>query len=142
MNFKRFRDFNTIELKPLTILTGPNSSGKSSVLESLVFLKQTFESTVTKDPFVFNDLISLGSFDRVLSDSVPTSDRTIRIAIDLDVSRVRSGIQEDLGYDARALRASFNITCPKSKSSAPPVATLASLDIALLLSSGDLAPAR
>lgn len=43
-NFKAFQDTGDIELKPITILAGPNSGGKSSVLQSLLLLKQTVEA--------------------------------------------------------------------------------------------------
>ncbi|NCC52726.1 MAG: hypothetical protein EOM20_16115 [Spartobacteria bacterium] len=35
-NVKAFSDLQTIPLKPITIIFGPNSSGKSSVLHSLL----------------------------------------------------------------------------------------------------------
>ncbi len=42
--FKAFKDTGHVELKPITVLAGPNSSGKSSILQSLLLLKQTLES--------------------------------------------------------------------------------------------------
>jgi predicted ATPase len=42
-NFKAFKTC-TLELAPLTILIGENSSGKSSLLQALLLLKQTLES--------------------------------------------------------------------------------------------------
>lgn len=38
--FKSFKDSGWIKLKPLTLLYGPNSSGKSTVLKALQFLKE------------------------------------------------------------------------------------------------------
>jgi len=43
-NFKAFKDTGDIELKPITVLAGPNSAGKSSILQSLLLLKQTLIS--------------------------------------------------------------------------------------------------
>lgn len=43
-NFKAFEDTGDIELKPLTVIAGPNSSGKSSILQSLLLLKQTLDA--------------------------------------------------------------------------------------------------
>jgi len=40
-NFRTFEDQTTLELAPITILTGPNSSGKSSVLKALLLLKES-----------------------------------------------------------------------------------------------------
>lgn len=52
-NFKAFQNTGDIELKPMTVIAGPNSSGKTSILQSLLLLKQTLES---KDPSVVLDL--------------------------------------------------------------------------------------
>ena len=43
-NFKAFQDTGYIELRPITVLAGPNSGGKSTILQSLLLLKQTLES--------------------------------------------------------------------------------------------------
>ena len=39
--FKSFEARTEIKLKPLTIILGRNSSGKSSLIQSLLLLKQT-----------------------------------------------------------------------------------------------------
>ena len=44
LNFKAFEDTGILELKPITVLAGPNSGGKSSILQSLLLLKQTLDS--------------------------------------------------------------------------------------------------
>ncbi len=46
-NFKSFSSTGNIELKPLTILSGVNSAGKSSIIQSLLLLKKTLESPPT-----------------------------------------------------------------------------------------------
>jgi predicted ATPase len=43
-NFKVFADTSEIQLQPLTLLSGINSAGKSSVIQALLLLKQTLES--------------------------------------------------------------------------------------------------
>ncbi|RLC46624.1 MAG: hypothetical protein DRH70_05070, partial [Candidatus Coatesbacteria bacterium] len=52
-NFKAFKDTGDIELKPMTVVAGPNSSGKTTILQSLLLLKQTLEN---KNPGVELDL--------------------------------------------------------------------------------------
>ncbi|MDC4694740.1 AAA family ATPase [Acinetobacter baumannii] len=42
-NFKSFQKLDNLEIKPLTILLGKNSCGKSSIIQSLLLLKQTLE---------------------------------------------------------------------------------------------------
>lgn len=41
--FKSIDQEKTIEIRPLTILAGANSSGKSSMMQPLLLLKQTLE---------------------------------------------------------------------------------------------------
>lgn len=41
---KGFQDPQTIEFAPITLLFGPNSAGKSSIIQSLLLLKQTAEA--------------------------------------------------------------------------------------------------
>jgi AAA15 family ATPase/GTPase len=43
-NFKSIWDEQQIELKPLTLLAGANSSGKSSIMQPILLLKQTIEA--------------------------------------------------------------------------------------------------
>jgi hypothetical protein len=79
-NFKSLPDTGTLEIRPLTFLVGPNSSGKSSVLQVLLMLKQTVESRDegnplrTNGPYVqlgrYQDLITGHDVDRRLSFSL------------------------------------------------------------------------
>ncbi len=64
-NFKSWKDSGEVELAPLTGFFGTNSSGKSSLLQMLLLLKQT----VGSDEVLFfgdsNSLVNLGSFGEV-----------------------------------------------------------------------------
>src|SRR5919205_44086 len=52
--FKSIRDQQSIEIRPLTILAGANSSGKSSIMQPLLLLKQTLEATYDPGPLLLN----------------------------------------------------------------------------------------
>ncbi|EKZ5661022.1 AAA family ATPase [Klebsiella aerogenes] len=53
-NYKAFEDFS-LDLKPLTILLGANSCGKSAILNSFLMLSQSIEtSSRTETPFRLN----------------------------------------------------------------------------------------
>lgn len=68
-NFKAFRYLEDIELKPLTLLVGANSSGKSSIFQSLLLLKQTLLSSSGTGALKFDgDWVKLGGFSSVISD--------------------------------------------------------------------------
>jgi predicted ATPase len=62
-NFKAFAGPETIPIRPLTLIFGPNSSGKSSIFQCLLMLKQTLESADTKTNLLIKgDLVDLGSY--------------------------------------------------------------------------------
>ncbi len=65
-NFKSWQDSDIVKLAPLTGFFGTNSSGKSSLLQMLLLLKQTIGS----DEVIFfgdeNSLVNLGNFREVI----------------------------------------------------------------------------
>jgi predicted ATPase len=70
-NFKAWSQPDPIPLKPVTMLLGTNSSGKSSLIQSLLLLKQTVQSPdrtihLNLGGDEVNDLFSFGDFDNVL----------------------------------------------------------------------------
>lgn len=70
-NFKAFGQRTIIPLAPITLIFGENSSGKSSILQSLNLLKQTRESRDVEAlllPRTDNGFVDLGSFQEMLFD--------------------------------------------------------------------------
>ena len=69
-NFKSWQDTGTLQFAPLTGLFGANSSGKTSILQVLLMLKQTAERPPDwNEPLYFGDeksLVNLGNFDAVI----------------------------------------------------------------------------
>lgn len=70
-NFKIWRSTGQIQLAPLTLVFGTNSSGKSSLIQSLLLLRQTVKSHDTNLDLNFgnpnsNDSVVLGQFSDVL----------------------------------------------------------------------------
>jgi predicted ATPase len=51
-NYRAFEDTDWITIKPLTILLGPNNSGKTSVISPLLMMSQTFSSLDAIAPMV------------------------------------------------------------------------------------------
>lgn len=52
--FKALREHARVDLRPLTLLAGANSSGKSSVMQPLLLLKQTLESSFDAGPLLLD----------------------------------------------------------------------------------------
>ena len=44
--YKSIRDETTIKIRPLTILAGANSSGKSSIMQPMLMMKQTLDADI------------------------------------------------------------------------------------------------
>lgn len=70
-NFKAWSRSEPIELKPVTMLLGTNSSGKSSLIQSLLLLKQTVQSPdrtihLNLGGDEVNDLFNFGDFEDVI----------------------------------------------------------------------------
>lgn len=75
-NFKPFEN-QSFALKPLTLLSGLNSSGKSSVLQSLLLLRQSYQQDLLKDKGLAlnGDFVSIGTaqdalFERAKDDLI------------------------------------------------------------------------
>jgi hypothetical protein len=62
--FKAFRDIEHLPIRPITLIYGENSSGKSSILQALLLLKQTIDQS--EDPSIpllpKGNLVDLGGY--------------------------------------------------------------------------------
>jgi predicted ATPase len=68
-NFKGWKDTGEIQLAPITLFFGTNSSGKSSIGQFLMLLKQTIESSDRKavfSPGSNNSAVQLGSYHEMV----------------------------------------------------------------------------
>ncbi|MFK5927181.1 MAG: AAA family ATPase [Desulfuromusa sp.] len=86
-NFKGIRDPVRVELKPITLLFGPNSAGKSTVVQALHYGREIFERhNLNPDRTQLGgSSIDLGGFENLVHQhdlALP-----IRLRFDLDLSR-------------------------------------------------------
>jgi AAA15 family ATPase/GTPase len=68
-NFKGWKDTGAIRMAPITLFFGSNSSGKSSIGQFLMMLKQTIESPDRKAVFYpggKNSAVQLGSYHEMV----------------------------------------------------------------------------
>ena len=75
-NFKAWRDTGEVELKPITGFFGRNSSGKTSLFQALLMMKQTATTSDRGIVFHFGDEktpVDLGDFESVIHNHDTTS---------------------------------------------------------------------
>ena len=65
-NFKSIREAE-IEIKPLTLIYGPNSSGKSSILKAMSFMRKSVKlSDALLQPVFRTEDLRLGDFKNIV----------------------------------------------------------------------------
>ena len=82
-NFKSWNDTGEIKLAPLTVLFGNNSSGKSSLGQFLLMLKQTAQSPDRQRVLHFGnkkDAVDLGTYPEIVHRHSGTSDIEFELA--------------------------------------------------------------
>lgn len=83
--YKSLRDQVDVELRPLTLLAGANSSGKSSLIQPVLLLKQTLESGSDPGPLLLNgDNVRFSRVDQMLSQG-PRSKKTSLLRFELEL---------------------------------------------------------
>jgi len=96
-NFKGISNRQRIELSPITLLFGPNSVGKSTVLQALHYLREILErQNINPDETVVGGIIDLGGFKNMVHNHELS--RTIRIKVEMDLTGV---------YDIEHLKYNF-----------------------------------
>lgn len=87
-NFKAFKD-QRFNLAPLTLLAGLNGAGKSSLLQALLVLRQSFDQGLLAGNKVAlnGDLVHLGRFEEVLCESADNESISIGIESESHKSR-------------------------------------------------------
>jgi len=69
-NFKSFYNKTGLNLAPLTVLTGINSSGKSSIIQSMLLIAQTLRNPISSRELVLNgSLVKMGFLDDIISNN-------------------------------------------------------------------------
>ncbi len=104
-NFKSWKDTSKLQIAPLTGFFGANSSGKTSILQTLLMLKQTVEQSPDWNGIIDfgddNSLVYLGSFDDLIYQHKP--DSTLGISLSWKLQEKLSLMEEKeidiLSYD-------------------------------------------
>ncbi len=92
-NFKAFGARQEIPLAPITLIFGANSSGKSSLLQTLLLLKQTLEEAEHPETTLLpkGKLVDLGSFKELIYKHDTTKSLTIALEVSPEARDQSSG---------------------------------------------------
>ena len=95
-HFKSIVKNETFPFRPLTVFVGPNSSGKSTVLQSILLVSQTLASQVSRRQLVLNgESVKLGTFDDVRTNSITDLSFQIGFTLNIDAGSYRSRTPTD-----------------------------------------------
>lgn len=93
-NFKAFGDTQTIPIRPLTLIFGANSSGKSSIIHGLLFAQNALAEDIL-DPHRMNisgDSVDLGGFRQFVHRK--ETDRRVTWGMDFDTAQFKGRLAE------------------------------------------------
>lgn len=104
-NFKGIGERQVIELKPITLLFGPNSAGKSTISQALHYLREILERrNVDPDVTIAGGLIDLGGFATLVHNR--ELHRAIRLKVAVDLS-------DEQGAEALTLNSGLSLSEPE-----------------------------
>lgn len=108
-NFKPIRDRVDLPLAPLTVLAGLNSSGKSSLLQSILLVAQTLSNQRVDEPLVLNGhFVRLGTFQDACNDRA--KEKRITIGFTLLEGRVKESNGQPAALEEGVLPAASGMT--------------------------------
>lgn len=111
-NYRSISDSKEIEIKPLNIILGKNSAGKSSFVRLFPLMKQTIERKTSEPLLWYGDYVDFGDFKNTVSRQ--NSDAPIEISFSIKVKKgfykhMRS--QEKSGECISRVELSINEKC-------------------------------
>jgi predicted ATPase len=84
-NFKSIKNQAALSLNNISVICGSNSSGKSSIIQAILMLSQTYSNRYLKSTVSLNGkLVRLGSFTDIMNYSCKEKEKHITIDIKLD----------------------------------------------------------
>ncbi|MDZ5044099.1 DUF3696 domain-containing protein [Clostridium perfringens] len=103
-NFKAFKNSGYIDMKKINILVGPNSSGKSSFIKSLLILKNSIKSKESSSALTLGK--DMGNFNSIVFNKNSKSMFSYRIKLKNENNFKISGkinLSKDLGFNLFAI---------------------------------------
>lgn len=85
-NFKAFANQEKISIRPITLIYGQNSSGKSSVLQSLLLLKQTLQEAENPTTLLMprGNLVDVGGYSQFVNRHNLDNSFSFKVFLDIE----------------------------------------------------------
>ena len=97
-NFKGIGSTQALELRPITLLFGPNSAGKSTILHALHYLREILErGNVDPDVTAAGGMIDLGGFATLVHKHELDRAVTLKVTVDLSDEQGVEGLPLNAG---------------------------------------------
>lgn len=100
-NIRRLAYINPIEIRPITVLVGRNSAGKSTFLRSLPLIRQSIETRTSAPILWFGDYVDFGDFKTAVSDESSDKNAIFSFRIDALEGRDRLPVSPMVNYMLR-----------------------------------------
>lgn len=106
-NFKGIKDPVKIEFKPITLLFGPNSAGKSTIIQALCYAREIFVNRNLNpiQTIVHGERIDLGDFQTLLHNHEKSLPMTMEFKLSLDGEGLPEYVDERLENDEEYIKA-------------------------------------
>ncbi|MGV0104427.1 AAA domain-containing protein [Nostoc sp. DSM 114160] len=111
--FKSVCAKTTLDMAPLTIFTGANSSGKSTIIQSLLLTTQTLQNPVSSRSVILNGhILRIGAFNDIVSNNHESKNIFIGFELTPSVDERESPITTSMRFDiTRRVEALTSIDC-------------------------------
>ncbi len=97
-NLRRLANVPPIELRPITILVGRNSSGKSTFLRALPLLRQSITTRTSSPILWYGDWVDFGDFERAVFENITSGSISFEFGVDEIVADEFFEYSDDLSW--------------------------------------------
>ncbi|MGF1567013.1 MAG: DUF3696 domain-containing protein [Nodosilinea sp.] len=89
-NFKAFAETGSLPICPITLIYGPNSAGKSSIIQSLILLKQTLDESEDSETVLLpkGKLTDLGNYREFIHLHDIHRNFSVKFQLDVDLDKI------------------------------------------------------